>query len=193
MPPPGSVAAILLAAGGSSRLGQPKQLVTLGGVPLARRAALAALDAGAFPLVVVLGASAERVAPCFNGLPVALCTHAGWQQGMGSSLAFALRCLVAAHDGVTRLLLLVCDQYRVDAPLLRRLLACEVERVACCHYAGRLGVPAVFPRRYFPELLALNGDQGARRLLAAHGAEAEVIDFPAGALDVDTPGDLAAL
>ncbi len=170
-----SVAAVILAAGRSSRLGEPKQLVVLGGERLLDRAVRVAIEAGCTPVVVVLGAAAERiVAECALGTATVVMNEA-WASGMASSIRAGVAGLNA--DGA---ILMTCDQPAVAADHLRRLMS--QDEPAASSYAGRRGVPAYFPRRCFAELLLLEGDAGAKALLQS----ARTVELAGGELDIDT-------
>jgi CTP:molybdopterin cytidylyltransferase MocA len=116
---------------------------------------------------------------------------------VASSIRAGIARAAASTPACDGALILLVDQLRVDAQLLRELLARFASgagaRVAACAYAGSLGVPAVFPRALFPELECLRGDRGARSLLEARRHDVLALDFPDGALDVDTPRDLARI
>lgn len=191
-----AVGAVLLAAGAATRFGGPKQLAPYAGAPLVRRAAAAALAAGARPVVVVLGAHADAVRPALEGLAgVAAVTHAAWAEGLASSLAAGVRALLDAApcDGV---LLTLADQPLVDAAALRSLLDRfdEAHRVVAAAYAGTVGAPAVIGREHLADLLAtLAGDAGAGRWLRARLPLVTRVPLPAAALDVDTAEDAARL
>jgi molybdenum cofactor cytidylyltransferase len=176
-----SVAAVVLAAGASRRLGSPKQLEMLSGETLLKRAVRVAAEAGCLPVIVVLGAEAELALGV--GLPegVIPVMNEQWIEGMGSSIRVGVRACGAAIEGTV---VMTCDQPAVTAGHLRRLMAGREVRAS--RYAGRNGVPAFFPRAYFDELTALTGDMGARRLLSS----AETVDLEGGELDVDTVVDL---
>ena len=181
-------AAILLAAGASRRLGRPKQLVAWQGEPLLRRAARMVQEAGFWPLRAVLGSEAEACREVLSGLEVQVVLNPGWEEGMGSSIRAGMAGLEPDVDAV---LLLACDQPALEGSLLERILAAHgahPERLVVCRYAGLRGIPALFPRRLFPELEALGGDKGARGLLGE--ADAIELAFPGGELDLDTPADL---
>jgi CTP:molybdopterin cytidylyltransferase MocA len=192
------VGAVVLAAGASTRLGYPKQLVAHEGEPLVRRAALAARDAGARPVLVVLGAGAATIAPALDALPgVQPIVHADWADGLASSLGAGLRALEEACrdepcDGV---LVTLGDQPLVDADALRRLLDAFAAgaRVVAARYADALGAPAVFGREHLPALCTLEGDHGAGRWLRAHRALTTEVPMETAALDVDTPADVVRL
>lgn len=181
------VPALLLAAGASRRLGTPKQALRWKGEALLHHAARVALEAGCAPVIVVLGAEAELAREVVADLPVSTVHNPGWEEGMGASLRTGMTALPPEAEAV---LLLVCDQPALEANLLAAFLAAHREapgRVIAAAYAGIRGVPALFPRAFFPALRALAGDRGARGLL---GGEAVVeLDFPGGELDVDRPED----
>ncbi len=183
------IAALLLAAGASSRLGEPKQLLRdIDGTLLITRLATSALAAGLSPVVVVLGANADAVRDSLSTLPVQIVNNAEWQQGMATSIHVGLRALM--QEPVQAVLLMACDQPAVTTQHLQSLrerFAHEAGRVASA-YAGVHGIPAVWPRSDWPAMMALSGDRGARSLL--DGSESAV-PLVHGDLDVDTPQDLA--
>jgi molybdenum cofactor cytidylyltransferase len=175
------IAAIVLAAGASTRLGEPKQLVVIGGETLLERAVRTARAAGCSPVVVVLGAAVEQIRERCNLGDAVVVVNEFWSEGMGSSLRLGVAAVRDA-DGVV---LMTCDQPAVLASHLRALMASG--GVAGSAYSGRVGVPAYFPASQFAALLELHGDIGARELL--RGATA--IDLLNGEVDVDIVEDLA--
>ncbi|MCP3984346.1 MAG: nucleotidyltransferase family protein [bacterium] len=185
----GHLAAVLLAAGGSRRLGRPKQLLVWRGEPLVRRAARAILDAGVDELVVVLGAEHVAVAAALDGLPLRRVTNPAWAEGIGSSIACGVD--AAQADAV---LLLLADQPGVDSSLLRQLVdagRAGHTRVAC-HYAGVLGVPALFANEGdLAALGRLEGDRGAQALLANDPSQVFPIAADQAAFDLDDERDWA--
>ena len=192
------VGAVVLAAGASTRLGYPKQLVAHEGIPLVRRAAEAARDAGTRPVVVVLGAGADAIAPTLDALSgVQVHVHADWADGLASSLGAGLRALdeTAGDDPCDGVLVTLGDQPLVDAEALCRLLAAFAAgaRIVAARYADALGAPAVFGREHLPALCALEGDHGAGRWLRAHRELVTAVSTEAAALDVDTPADVVRL
>ena len=188
--PTAPVAAVVLAAGASNRLGRPKQLVRIDGQPLVRRAARAALDAGCRPVLVVLGAAGKEVGAAVAGLPVRRVTNPRWTDGVGASIACGVRAAAAGRPAGC--IVLPCDQPRVTAgvltALIERFAAGGADAVAC-GYAGTAGPPVLFAPALFDRLSALTGDRGAKRVLDGAAAVA-VVDFPGGELDVDTDADL---
>jgi molybdenum cofactor cytidylyltransferase len=184
-------AAVVLAAGASRRLGQPKQLILVEGESLLHRTARVALEAGCSPVVAVLGFAAERVTAALAGLPVEAVINANWSAGMGSSLACGVVAARRVRPETDALLILVCDQPRLTAEHLRSLLALHASgtaAVTASAYAGRAGVPAVFASSLFLELERIDGDRGARDLISGRGAQ--IVDWPDGAWDIDFPKDL---
>jgi molybdenum cofactor cytidylyltransferase len=177
-------------------MGAPKQLIEVGGKALIVRAAEAALASAAWPVVVVLGAHAEKIRPVLARLPVLLAENSAWGEGMASSLRAGvgtLRTFSRALDGA---LVAVADQPAFSAEVIARLM--ETRRasghgIVAARYAGRLGVPALFGREHFAALTALTGEEGARHFLAAHAAETAAVDLPELAVDLDTPKDVARL
>ncbi|HEY8520596.1 MAG TPA: nucleotidyltransferase family protein [Gammaproteobacteria bacterium] len=188
------LAALVLAAGGSTRLGRPKQLVRHRGTPLLVRAVQAAVAAAGRPVVVVLGAEAQRLRTVLarRRLPARVVLNARWREGLAGSLAAGLEALPRRAAAA---LLLVVDQPEVDARALRRLVRAWRGRPglpAAARYDGLPGVPAILPRRWWRAAKRLEGDQGARALLRAL-PRITLTDMPQGALDVDAPEDLARL
>jgi molybdenum cofactor cytidylyltransferase len=189
-------AAIVLAAGNSSRLRQPKQLIRINGESLLRRTARLACESGCSQVYVVLGRDAELLAQELRGLGASSLVNLEWSTGMASSLKTGLRAAVESNPELENVMVMVCDQPCLDASILQELLAKHSSRqpmVTACHYGETLGVPAVFSRPVFAELFALSGDQGARRLLTRHDGEVATVEFAGGSFDLDTPEDLARL
>lgn len=179
---------ILLAAGASQRFGSPKQLADLNGRPLLRHAAETALEAAIGPVQVVLGAVDAPCREVLSGLDVGIVLNTGWRQGMASSIAAGLRpWLTERLDGV---IIFLADQPAVTSDHLRTLaLAGGSHEIVASRYVGQLGVPAWFSSARFPDLMDLEGEKGAKSLIARE-PDAAWIDLPAAALDIDTPSDL---
>ena len=183
MKPP--LPAVILAAGSGTRMGGPKALLALAGETLLQRAVRIVRAAGCDPVLAVVGD--------WNPGPVeaVLVPNPETAEGMASSIRAGVRALPAEASAA---LFLTVDQPAVDAPLLHRLLALAdqaPEHPAACAYGNTLGIPAVLPRRLFPDLLALTGDRGAKGILLRE--QTASLPFPAGEDDLDTPGDLAQL
>jgi CTP:molybdopterin cytidylyltransferase MocA len=193
------VPAIVLAGGASTRLGQPKQLLRLpafGGETLIEHAVGLARAAEAEPIFVVLGAHVEEIRRQAQLLDCVVLRNEAWAEGMASSLRLGIFAVIEAARDASGAMILVCDQPALSAEHLRRLLAAhrnDPENIAASRYAGRLGVPAVFPRALFPALLELKGDQGARAILQNSGLTIHPIEFARGELDIDSLEDLQGL
>jgi molybdenum cofactor cytidylyltransferase len=179
-----SVAALVLAAGASRRLGSPKQMVMLGGETLLERSVRVACEAGLAPVVVVVGAEWEFVLARSSLGNAVTVVNEGWAEGMASSIRLGVKTLKLVATDARGALLMTCDQPTVSVEHLQ-LLAAGTE-VKASRYAGRKGIPAYFPAEYFDRLMALSGDAGARKLLV----HAQSIELSDGELDVDTVEDL---
>lgn len=192
--PPGEVALLLLAAGASTRMGQPKQLLPYQGRTLLRHAAETAVAANCAPIVLVTGAVHEALAAEVAGLSVQVVHNPAWETGMASSIRAGLGAVVGAKPRAV--LIMLSDQPLVTPELLRQLMAQQQQTqapVVAAAYGDTLGVPAVFDRTMLAVLNQLQGAQGANRLIASLGAAVGRVAFPAGLLDVDTPEQYAAL
>ena len=190
------VAAIVLAAGRSTRMGpENKLLADLGGKPMVHHVVAAALASAARPVLVVTGHQAAEVGDALAGLDVTLVANPAYATGLASSLKAGIRAVPADCGGA---LILLGDMPRVAPEQIDRLiaaLAAEPESIVVPVHRGLRGNPVLWPRRYFPELLQLDGDAGARRLFAAHqGVVREVAAADDAILtDIDTPEALARM
>ena len=190
---PGPLHALVLAAGGSSRLGQPKQQLRFRGSTLLRRAVTAAAAVCPDRVTVVLGPHAGELEASMRGLAAGVVINPDWRQGLSASLRSGLG---AVPEDCGAVLITLCDQPLVGSRQLSGLVArwrVEPGRIAASAYADTLGVPAVFPRALFGELAGLEGDRGARSLLRRHAEQVQAVPVPEAACDVDTPADLKAL
>ncbi|MFI5338062.1 MAG: NTP transferase domain-containing protein [Opitutales bacterium] len=184
---------VLLAAGASRRMGRPKQLLPVQGMPLVRRVALTALAAPVSPVVVVLGAHAAEVTLALAGLPVCLALNPGWEEGMGSSLRFGAETALGLAPGLQGLIVAMADQPNLTASHLVKLLEKQRETgrsVVATESGGVLQPPVLFTAAHFTQLLALHGETGARAVLQS-SAEAPAVVPAADLRDLDTPADYA--
>jgi molybdenum cofactor cytidylyltransferase len=182
-------AIILLAAGASARLGRPKQLVSLNGVSLLRRTAGIALQSHAETVHVVLGFESERMKEELKDMPVRIIENPLWQEGMSTSLAGGLNSLLQTTEAAV---VVLCDQPKLSAAVLDKLIETYRETrapIVTSRYAGTVGVPALFDRKIFPELLSLKGDQGAKSIIARYSTVRAEVDFPGGEYDIDSAAD----
>jgi molybdenum cofactor cytidylyltransferase len=183
---------ILLAAGSSSRLGRAKQLIEFQGKTLIQKAIDEAKKSQANCLVLVLGANAELIQTGFDITSTPFIVNSDWQHGMSSSMQAGLRFLMEKEE-INQVLLMLCDQPFVDASLLDQLITAKEtsgKGIVAAAYSNTLGVPALFEERYFEELLQLTGSEGAKKVIFNHQAEVYALDFPLGAVDLDTEEDV---
>jgi molybdenum cofactor cytidylyltransferase len=161
-------------------LGEPKQLIRLGGENLLEHTVRVCREAGCAPVVVVLGAYADEVRRQSALADSAVVINGDWVEGMGSSVRSGVGELSPEVEGCV---IATCDQPAITAEHLHALMASG--EVTASAYAGRHGVPAYFPRAVFGELMKLHGDAGARELLK----DARALELAGGELDVDTAAD----
>jgi molybdenum cofactor cytidylyltransferase len=143
-------------------------------------------------LVVVLGANADLIQTGFDNPNTPFIINADWQNGMSSSMQAGLRFLMEKEE-IDQVLLMLCDQPFVDASLLDQLITTKEtsgKGIVAAAYSNTLGVPALFDKRYFEELLKLTGSEGAKKVIFNHQAEVHALDFPLGAVDLDTEEDV---
>ena len=178
-----NIAAIVLAAGFSRRLGRPKQLVEIGGETLLERAARVAHEAELQPVLVVINPDLD-VRAISDRLRCEFIRNEEALEGIASSIRAGVYAVQALHDLVGAVLM-TCDQV-ATRPEHLRLLSAEPQQLTASSYEGNSAVPAYFPRAYYPELLRLKGDMGARALLQ----HARILKAECLGLDVDTEADV---
>ncbi len=189
------IAAVILAAGASSRFGSPKGLLEFEGRTLLSRTIRCARKGGCDPVVLVLGADAERCRGEAVGDQVQVVVNPEWDEGMGSSIRAGISAL-AGRAEIRGALLLTCDQPLLTSSLVVDLrtafedLAADSPRSAVvCGYAGTRGIPALFGASVFAALQRLRGDRGAKTVLDQEVDQVCVIEWPDGAVDIDRPED----
>jgi molybdenum cofactor cytidylyltransferase len=188
------IAGVVLAAGDSSRMGRPKQLLKYDCVSLLRRTALAAVESGLDPLVVALGANSSLLVDDIQDLPLQIVVNDRWESGLGSSIRTGVGAIRSVElDAVA---ILLSDQPFVTSALIRRLIEAYLSSdapIVASRYANTLGVPALFDRMLLPSLAEIPDDGGAKHLIASVGDAVIAVDFPEGAWDLDTPEDYERL
>jgi len=190
------IGAIILAAGASSRLGEPKQLLKFKGKTLLRRAVETAIVSNCHPVVVVLGANAEKVKDQISDLSVETIVCENWADGIGASIKSGMTKMLEIAPNSAAILILLCDQPFVTTETIARLTTtfqAAKKPVAACEYQNTSGVPALFAREMFDELLKLSGDTGAKSLFRKHADKLAKISAPEAAFDVDTRQDYEKL
>lgn len=187
---------MLLAAGSSSRLGKPKQLLFYKGISLLQHSFLAASGSVAKSLIIVTGANAELIKKELTNPEVILAENKEWKKGMASSIRCGLKALLQIAPSTDAVILMVCDQPYINSKLLNDLLATQVESgwpIVTSQYENTPGPPALFHKIIFPELLALKGEAGARKIVEKHAHEMATVSFQKGSVDIDTKEDYEAL
>ena len=186
---------IILAAGASTRMGQPKQELQFQGETLLQRAIRIAGESSAQSITVVLGANAEGINAAMDDQRISVCYNAHWQEGMSSSIKAGLQWLLHARPVMEQVLLMLCDQPLVTPQLLNQLMRAGQQQagIVACAYQDTVGAPVLFHRRYFNQLLLLTGQEGAKKLLMKFSGAVVTIPFKEGAVDVDTPEDYRRL
>jgi len=187
---------VVLAAGNSSRLGRPKQLLPYRGKTLLTHTTTEAINAGLHPVVVVTGASHNEVSDCLRGQPLETIYNPEWKEGMASGIVAGLTKILAINPDANAVIIAVCDQPFISAALLLQLVrthdSCEKGIIASA-YADSVGTPVLFSRHYYDHLLALSGTEGAKKLLKQFPTDLATVDFLNGHIDIDTAEDAARL
>lgn len=180
--------AILLAAGKSERMGQPKQLLDINGVPMIVHAIRTISACNKIRnLVVVVGHQAIRIQNLINRQKVIIAENSEWSQGMGSSLRAGLRKVLESVPAADDLLITVCDQPLMTASILENLIDNHQSGyITAAQYDQAIGTPAVFDRKFLPELLTVPDQSGAKKLFEKYPERLKKIPFPGGAFDLDT-------
>lgn len=182
------VGVVILAAGESSRMGVPKQMLEFRGKPLVRHAALTAIEADA-KVAVVVGARAAEVRSALDGLAVTIVENLRFAEGMGTSIQAGLAAIEAEIDGV---ILMLADQPLVSAGVLKGLVETHEATgmpIVAAQYSGTVGVPVFFGREFFGELHALAPGHGCKGVILAHPKQSTLVPCPEAEVDVDTPAD----
>lgn len=187
---------IILAAGASSRMGRPKQLLPYQQKSLIRHIVDAALQLRDIYTVVVTGASDEQVRQELRGVAVHICYNDEWKTGMASSIHKGIKEIIKQQPAIAACIITVCDQPFITTALFDKLIQKHVETgsgIVASAYAGTTGTPVLFARKYFDQLLKLEGAEGAKKLLKVNEADVSRVDFDKGEIDIDTEIDYQRL
>lgn len=188
------VGVVILAAGASSRLGRPKQLIAFKGRPLLQHVIDCCQDYDFCSKVLVLGPHAEEIKAHLSLKGFTVVLNGEWEDGMGKSLQTGVAHALSTAPDMRHLLVLLSDQPYVSSTLISTLLETHLSGTAlvtACEYSGATGVPAIFSRALFDTLMSIEGDKGAKGLITSN--KTNKVPFPKGITDIDTEKDLAAL
>lgn len=186
---------LLLAAGASARMGQPKMFLTWQGETLLQHAVSAAATVST-PVFVVTGEHSTTIAAALQNSAVQLIPNDQWQEGMGTSVATGVTGIMQAGHTPDAIIIVVCDQPFITGELLQQMIAARGSSgkgIIGCSYDNTIGTPVLFDKKYFPALQQLNGQQGAKRLLQQFPDDVATVLFPLGNIDIDTPEDYERL
>jgi molybdenum cofactor cytidylyltransferase len=190
------VSAVVLAAGGSTRFGKPKQSVLFQSETFIKRIVAAVIESDCAPVVVVAGEDSARITSELTQFTVTIAMNPDWQRGLGSSIVVGIRDAMNLAPDVDAVVLLTCDQLFVTAAVLTQMIQLRLtsrKPVIASAYAETIGIPALFDRSCFPDLLRLEGDSGAKKIILARPHDVASFDFPAGEIDIDTAADYEKL
>jgi len=184
---------IILAAGNSSRLGQPKQLLDYQGKTLLRHTVEQALAVSS-RVIVVTGSENSGIEKETGSAGTV--QNKNWQEGMASSIHKGLNEMLSTYPETENILITVCDQPHIDASVLSELIEKKQSSgkgIMASHYSGTLGTPVLFSRSYFNDLLQLSGQEGAKKLLVKYRDDVGQVMFEKGSVDIDTTEDYQKL
>jgi molybdenum cofactor cytidylyltransferase len=188
------IAGVVLAAGASTRMGRPKLLLTYQGVPLLQRALDAATQGGCDEVIVVVGANRDQYAQQLAQTAARIVFNPYYAEGLSTSIRAGIEAL---SEDVGAVVVLVADQPFIDGKVVRQLIETyrtSGKRIVTCEYEGVRGVPTLFDRALFIELLVLEGDRGARAVVEAYPRHVATVEIPPwSARDIDTPADAKGL
>jgi molybdenum cofactor cytidylyltransferase len=188
-------AAIILAAGESGRLGRPKQNLLFQNKTLLQHAIETGLRSKCSPVVVVLGANADKITPQLPDKAFNVIYNKNWKEGIASSIRIAIKD-IEKDISISDVLIMLCDQPFVTSDLIGKILQKKAETqspIIACSYQNTAGVPALFDRSLFTELSSLSGDEGAKKIIKGHSKDVADVPFDLGSFDIDTQADYARL
>jgi molybdenum cofactor cytidylyltransferase len=185
-----NITILLLAAGGSSRMGQTKQLLPWGDTTLIEHQIKTLIKTGN-PVNVVLGSDSELIVPVIKNYPVNICINSNWESGMGSSISFGIDEVTRKFPQAEGVLITLMDQPLISESYIEKMLGTfqpGMEQIIASHSAtGWRGVPVIFDKFYFQELSQLKMDEGAKKLIKLHEKNAMIVEGGDALEDIDTP------
>lgn len=185
-------AIIILAAGNASRMGKAKQLLPFNNKTFIQHITDEAQKATGDKVVLVLGAYAESIKALVEKTVTHIAVNHSWQTGMAGSVQTGMRSLLQSFPGTENVIITVADQPFVSAELFGKMFAAKDnthKNIVACRYRDTIGTPVLFNKKYFPDLLRLQGQQGAKSIVMQYEADMVPVAFDAGAIDIDTEED----
>lgn len=185
---------LILAAGSSSRMKQPKMLMEFNGTTFIQHIIQTAKQLRDTTIAVVTGCYHDLLQPVLMNELVDIIYNAAWEKGMGSSISAGITQL--NQSSISNCFVLVCDQPYITATLLKEMLQQKEltgKGIVACGYQDTFGTPVLFDQRYFKLLMQLDGPVGAKKMVQQFFDDTVMVDFPEGAVDIDTPEDYRRL
>ena len=186
------VCIVVLAAGNSSRMGKPKQLLVVNEKTLLNHTISQCLESEAERVIVVLGSNYQLISETITSKHVCILNNPRWQQGMGSSISCAVRYLKSNYSELDAVLFALSDQPLVSVNNYNNLINRYIKncnKIICSRYNEHLGVPAIFDRKYFDDLEKLDGQLGAKDLIKKNLKTVDIVEMGECLMDLDTPED----
>lgn len=187
---------LILAAGASRRLGEPKQLIKYGGTSLIRRIAIESIKAEIGGVTVVTGYEADSIASEISDLNIEVFFNKDWEEGIGASIRNGLEHILKKQPDTNAILITMVDQPFVNAQHLQKIAnAYDPARpmIIASAYSGTFGVPVLVDNYYFEKLMELKGDEGGKKIFVQYLKDIVEIPFIDGSIDIDHQEDLAKL
>lgn len=187
---------IILAAGESSRLGSPKQLLLFNKKYLLQHIIDISADSLAENIVLVLGAFSLDIKKLINFSNVQSIDNSNWQDGLSSSIVCGLNEMLKINPSVETIILVLCDQPYLSAYILNEIFTKHIEtnaEIVNCNYGNAIGPPVLFYKSLFPKLKLLNGNEGAKSIIKQNFGKVSEVIFPEGNIDIDTISDYQKL
>ncbi len=181
---------IILAAGNSSRMGEPKQLMMYNNKTFLQHIIGEAINALLDPVICVTGYQSDLISESISDLEATVVYNERWSEGMGSGISAGIKQVLLSD--VDSVILTVSDQPHVSSDLFRMMLEMKAQsgkRIVACSYAGTLGTPVLFSKEYFNQLKSLNGNQGAKNIVKLNLPDVCSVEFEKGNIDIDTKED----
>ena len=184
-----SIVAIILAAGASKRMGQPKQLLPYRGQTLLSYVIQCAIASSCSRVIVILGANADKIEPKINQFPVQIVNNSECNEGIGSSIRCGITYIKERCLNINGAIFLACDQPFISAEKIEQLIALynsSNKLIVASRYGETIGIPALFAPSFFSELIKLKGDRGAKKIIQQYREQVATLAFPKGEIDLDT-------